>query len=57
MRPGSDCLTEASGVLGVSEETLPELNVSKRPTTDNNKAKLFENYLNLVQIKIIGRLD
>ena len=57
MRPGSDCLTEASGVLRVSEETLPELIVSKRPTTDNNKAKLFENYLNLVQIKIIGRLD
>ena len=50
-------MTEASGVLGVSEETLHELIVSKRPTTDNNKAKLFKNYLNLVQIKIIGRLD
>ena len=57
MRPGSDCLTEASGGLRGSEESLPEVIVSKRPTTDNNKAKLFENYLNLVQIKIIGRLD
>ena len=58
----SDCLTAASGgkqgrALESEEGGRPSLIVSKRPTTDNNKAKLFENYLDLVQIKIIGRLD
>ena len=48
---------EQGRAMESEEGARPSLIVSKRPNSDNNKAKLFENYLNLVQIKIIGRLD